>query len=129
MKAESLRIGNYVYADENDYLSKDDPAYFKSLAAYEISSVNNHNCHVIHLKENGSCILAMKDIFPIPIVKWLIKFKWQLVKNNCYYINSNFCIDKEGHLYYHSDYTGTNVNHVHQLQNLYNGLTEKELTI
>ena len=59
--------------------------------------------------------------------EWLIKFKWQLVKGNCYYINSNFCIDKEGHLYYHSDYAGINIKHIHQLQNLYFALTGKEL--
>ncbi len=46
-----------------------------------------------------------------------------------FHINSYFSIDDVGHFYYRNDYTGINVNHVHQLQNLYFALTGNELTI
>lgn len=65
----------------------------------------------------------------IQLKEWLVKFRWQLIKNKTFYINSYFSIDEYGHLYYCGDYTGINLDYVHQLQNLYYALTGEELTI
>ena len=43
------------------------------------------------------------------------------------YIGSYFNLDTYGHLYYGSDYTGINVDYLHQLQNLYFDLCGQEL--
>lgn len=44
-------------------------------------------------------------------------------------IGSYFKIDDVGHLYYCNDYSGINIDNVHQLQNLYFALTGKELNV
>lgn len=67
---------------------------------------------------------------PIPLTEeWLLKFIWQLESKNKFHINSYFSLDVYGHLYYQNDYTGLNINYVHQLQNLYYALTGQELTL
>ena len=71
---------------------------------------------------------ADNDEIDIPLTPELLEgVDWQGYKD--LYFNSHFCLDKEGHLYYHNDYTGINIYYIHQLQNLYFSLTGKELTI
>ena len=68
------------------------------------------------------------DLYPIPLTPEILeKIDWNgYVKLN---IGSWFKIDDVGHLYYRSDYTGRNVDSLHQLQNLYFALTGEELEI
>jgi hypothetical protein len=63
---------------------------------------------------------------PIPLTPEILeKIDWNgYVKLN---IGSYFKIDDVGHLYYRSDYTGINIDYLHQLQNLYFALTGTEL--
>jgi hypothetical protein len=64
---------------------------------------------------------------PIPLTPEILeKCDWNDYKKFC--INSYFKIDEVGHLYYCGDFTGINIEHLHQLQNLYFALTGKELT-
>ena len=64
---------------------------------------------------------------PIPLTdEWYDKIDWDGYKDLC--INSYFKIDKQGHVYYHGDYTGINLLFVHSLQNFYFAIRRKELT-
>lgn len=104
MKASELRIGNYIGIL--------DPGI-------------ETECTAEHIK-----FIADGDATyrPIPLTeKWLKRIDWRGYEY--LYFNSHFCLDDSGHLYYRGDYTGINVNYVHQLQNLYFALTHEELTI
>ena len=68
------------------------------------------------------------DWQPIPLtVEILDKINWGgYIKFN---IGSYFKIDDVGHLYYRSDYSGVNIDYLHQLQNFYYLLRGIELEI
>lgn len=109
MKANELRIGNYVYQ-----------LFDKIKVPAVIENFND----LIKIEQN------IKDFKPILLTeKWLLKFgfnkenksftkmghpRWQLVRN----ISKN--------VYY---YKGANIEYVHQLQNLYFALIQKELKL
>jgi hypothetical protein len=111
MDARELRIGNLVYADAE---------------LHEIRPVDFRNAHLFN---------------PIEITDaWLIKLgarnedkhnDYFLNHNNSYYINKNSTTGFF-HLYEQGgeDYlVKENIEHIHQLQNLYFALTGEELTV
>lgn len=120
MKAEELRIGNLVWTDYSGEML---------VSAIMDDKKNQYLC--LRKNENfpdGRYIIG--DVSGIPLTEeWLLKFEWQLVRNKSYYINSYFSISDTRCLYYHGDFTGIVIKHVHQLQNLYFALTGEELTI
>jgi hypothetical protein len=112
IQAKELRIGNWVYDREDkcdiQIMDLDDLRYFMY---YE----------------------------PIPLTEeWLLKFEFE--KKNNQYILDDYCVelifDKTGWLMGEFDfnvdnfnYIGTNINYIHQLQNLYFALTGEELIL
>lgn len=115
MKAEDLRIGNYVYRlDIGNVLCVD-----------EISSSGD-----VRFKDIEDSIFQIEDIKPIPLnEEWLLKFGFVKDKlTNFDWYKDDF----EIHLPNYFKWKDSNLNkikHVHQIQNLYYALTNKELTI
>jgi hypothetical protein len=111
MKASELRIGNLVYIETNSSL---DP----------LREVTGD-----HLKqsEDGDTIIE-----PIPLTEeWLEKFAWYSQRDGNYVFDANnyYSIAPDGSLYFNDAYTSTDIQYVHQLQNLYFALTGTELEI
>jgi len=120
MKAKELRIGNWVQ-DEFGIVQY---VYRIWKGGAELSS-----------DESGSDDIdcSEDEIFGIPLIEeWLLKFRfkklgygydfWESSVYNIGYINGLW------YVYYKSD-TLCNIQYVHQLQNLYFALTQKELTL
>ena len=127
MKAEELRIGNYVYEPESS-----DPKPFKVWGTYQEQGNDKVNGYPIALFQ------------PIPLTEeWLIKFgfedgKKQLFEDYILEVSINAFSGTlttapkwfVGIIRIASNDRITLVkNNVHQLQNLYFALTQKELTI
>ena len=123
MNANELRIGNIV----NPLC----PAIVKSL-----SSIENECCCKKIAEESvliNGIILSLNDIEPIPLTEeWLLHFRFK------YYRSWNYWQIKGQHrLKVHSSNIGFyfrerfhfEIQHVHQLQNLYFALTGEELII
>jgi hypothetical protein len=118
MKANELRIGNYVHGNPYDGV---------------IKIFNNGKCVIKHKSGIEKC--EIKNLQPIPITEeWLLKFGFYKTMSWTYEI------ELEGNLklvYYlgekgwsigfksYSDFA--NLKYVHQLQNLYFALMGKEL--
>jgi len=89
-----------------------------------------------HWYNIGECILFIEDIEPIQVTEeWLLKFGFKHIKDNWYNIFSN---ENTFNVYLFTDkrfrieivnQSICVLNHVHQLQNLYFALTNKELKI
>ena len=117
MEANELRIGNYV----NKY--------------YCVQELDLISCGVIDMndiEDLASYIsLDLKNVKPIPLTEeWLVKFGFEKLEgwDNMYYFQiGNFQVYEYNVSGY--DYDGFNIKHVHQLQNLYFALTNKELAI
>jgi hypothetical protein len=138
MKARELRIGNFIYK-ESEYEFENGINQIISVLEFECVSTRPLNCHVKHHNVNIS------NLKPIPLTEeWLLKFGFDKVgialtsiaiaplNLPCTFNLPNtpfsFC---QGKLILT---TGTgdfcvNIEYVHQLQNLYFGLTGKELTL
>ncbi len=119
MESKELRIGNYVYdALEN---------------IHQITSIDNVDLGLL------GCSIELRFAKPIPLTEeWLLKFGFEY---NDYYKNYKIKAD----IYYHSvklddgvwcynnDYSDagcyfiSEIEYVHQLQNLYFALTQTEL--
>ena len=123
MDAKELRIGNWVRID-----------------SLTDGSTTEVEAYVFHIDE---MIWTTKYKYsPIPLTEeWLIKFGFEKDEDNgVYWINSTVCIGRNNITY---DYwevwcdcsegficlNNNGFEHVHQLQNLYFALTNKELTI
>jgi hypothetical protein len=112
MISTEVRIGNLVEFENR---------------IFEIDVIANE-FPTLNTSEFGIGVVDWNNIKPIPLTEeWLVKFEWQLIGKITYFINSYFSIDKFGHVYYSNDYTGLNIDYVHQLQNLYFALTGTEL--
>lgn len=117
MKASELRIGNYIENTDSQ------------MASYMVV-----NADVI--KQNEHTMYASLE--PIPLTEeWLLKFGFEFhVNANCenfYYTKDAFiCIrcdeDFEWFRYYNGDFY-SEIEYVHQLQNLFFCLCGKELTL
>lgn len=108
IQANELRIGNWVKLKGTDRI------YTITFPLHNDLAEQWHN--------------TLNHIEPISITPEILeKCYWN--GYNKLSINSNFKIDKEGRLYYCGDYTGINIDCLHQLQNLYFALTGQELNI
>ena len=119
IKKEELRIGNFV-------------EYYEDGLEFVVTKIDELGIGV----KNEDPETAQKtwieyDCFsPIKLTEeQLRRFKWQLVRKDDFYINSYFSLDKYCHVYYSNDYTGLNIDCVHQLQNLVYALTGGELNL
>ena len=104
MKANELRIGNWVNNNEEDY---------------QITAAT-----ILHLERGDSTAK------PIPITEeWLLKFGFENWDINAW-INK-ISLHKQDGVYWHHSYSGHEIclEYVHQLQNLYFALTGEELIL
>jgi hypothetical protein len=121
MKANELRIGNYVYEQRCDG------------KLYEGQVTEIRQCDIIdRIKCNG----WFADSPIILTEEWLIKFGFDKKRFNdpldkaiCKYVKNKISVQllKDKSILYKFKYI--NINSVHQLQNLYFALTGEELTI
>lgn len=155
MDVKELRIGNYVYVDNNEHHKHIKNIPMKVVSINETESVKrgiwtnsvgvehisklegmeNHSFEELY-ESNRNYNQFIFFIKPIPLTQeWLLKFGFEIKKLESYrgeyymssisgmvyyfFTDSNE-IEKQG-----SSYT---CKHVHQLQNLYFALTQKELT-
>ena len=117
MKANELRIGNYIWLESKQ-------------KEYQISSGHD-------IEEIDDAPLNF-DAKPIPLTReWLLKFRF-VEKIDAYFYN-DYCIEDihNGVTWVISEFDhitdeftaiGRGINYVHQLQNLYFALTGEELT-
>jgi hypothetical protein len=118
MKAQELRIGNYAH---RVYDSPRNPEDVETIIIGAISDISE-----TYVCENDN-IGSLKELRPIPLTEeWLVKFRfngWDLGDYTIILTNGNFfTIDCRKPI-------AKNIKHVHQLQNLYFSLTQKELII
>lgn len=114
MNANELRIGNYV--------NLKDKGLYKIDRGYDLEKIEDW-------EGTDYCT-------PIPLTEdWLLKFgfdKGSDIIGDCFYIelknNDDFVIHIEDYNMFLFD-DNLEIKHVHQLQNLYFALTQKELTI
>jgi hypothetical protein len=118
MKANELRIGNWI---NHKY----------SPPSFIVSVINTFNENTV----NG---IELEDCEPIPLTQeWLLKFGFKKWNDCCYCngklvveglfknFNESICLLRCGN----DDYVElTNINYVHQLQNLYFAIIGEELT-
>lgn len=111
MKAQELRIGNYV-----------------------IDKEDNNRCMIC----SGSMIDNSDLADPIPLTEaWLLKLGFEVnhitkKENKVYrkhYDEGIFDLEKILHFFYGGDFISIAVLYIHELQNLYFALTGEELTI
>jgi hypothetical protein len=124
MKAQDLRIGNLVNYKIVDKLDE-------RKEWFELCEIDAVDLQVID-----------SDYQPIPLTKeWLLKFGFKIYKDpeTVFYeirfdkiVNYKFYISRKigfGIFYYENDFLITQIDSVHQLQNLYFALTNEELTL
>ncbi len=103
MKANELRIGNYVFD------------------RYKITQVDKY------FYQSAECFWT-NEFKPIPLTEeWLLKFGFE--KKDDDYIFNGFSFTFDENTFYNHVGKITNIYYVHQLQNLYFALTNDELTI
>jgi hypothetical protein len=125
MKANELRIGNFLQSDTN---------------IIKIVGVVKKDIYYYHNKKN-LYVLELNNFKPIPLTEeWLIKFGFEK-KIDCYKnINYNFngyfaSFDCDNPMWFGEDgcceqvTIKDNIKYVHQLQNLYFAVTGEELTM
>ena len=106
MKAEELRICNLV---------QDDNGKVRRISAYTLYTY----------KANNDSWYAQTN--PIPLTEeWLVKFGFEEHSEGKYSINKKFVMYVPEMIHY---LTYTKLKYVHQLQNLYFAITNKELTL
>lgn len=116
MKANELRIGNLVKANG---------VYGGSVQTFERFT---DDLSVMFFSDGRGIGEYLKDCGPVAITEeWLKRIDWKGYIH--LHFNSNFSMDKQGHIYYHNDYTGVNVSYIHELQNLYFALKGEELIL
>lgn len=128
MKSSELRIGNLVDAINRHHKVHLPYGYVKQVGQIEFFKVHLYEVGKFAIQSIHQ-VVDIKDLSPIPLTQeWLLnKIDWNGYNTLC--INSHFRLDEMGHLYYHGDYTGININYVHQLQNIYFNLKGEELEI
>lgn len=128
MKANELRIGNFIYK-ESEYEFENGINQIISVLEFECVSTRPLNCNVKHHNVNIS------NLKPIPLTEeWLLKFGFEktpwyfnsyrlVIGNNDYAI----LIDLDGDCEV-GDIITCKIQYVHQLQNLYFALKGEEIT-
>lgn len=90
-------------------------------------------CYLINDKEENVTYVPINLIKPILLTEeWLIKFGFKVWGGaNVFADKDNFWVMEKGEEEecFYCDHLELNIKHVHQLQNLYFSLTNKELTI
>lgn len=117
MDAKELRLGNYVNNEQRtDVIDGIDP--------YRVQ------CHLLSDKNRETLYeVPLKLIKPIPLTEdWLLKFGFEKALNGWWSDNELWSY-KNGKFYLGAITYLSDVTFVHQLQNLYFALTNKELTI
>jgi hypothetical protein len=105
MKENELRVGVYIYYCEE---------------VFEVDA----ECIKMHMGDD------LDDAYrPIPLTEeWLLKFGFEITDN--FQTKDRFQTHKQdGIIWFEYGYIVVELNYVHQLQNLYFGLTNEELTI
>ena len=133
IQAKELRIGNYVY-DGNSELAQ---------VSSIVDGAINYELDYGNLWTNEVCYF--ENINPIPITEeWLLKFGFSINKKTCVHIfefeiddKVNFAVflydDEKEALFIKNSARSSKIifkkriDYVHQLQNLYFALTQKEL--
>lgn len=115
MKANELRIGNFVFED-----TKEEPLKVWGIKPDRRNHLMVNDCEI-------------EIIRPIPITEeWLVRFKFNEGINKIYTSQSGYIIEFDDcfkfYLIEYGDWY-SEIKHVHQLQNLYFSLTGEELTI
>lgn len=116
MKANELRIGNYVLTNTTET---------HSMTVHTIGEMKGVSVLINGYRE--------EDVSPIPITEeWLLKFGFEWLNHGLRL--GNICLRQEisGYAIYLSNESHNfkiDLKHVHQLQNLYFALTQEELTI
>lgn len=124
MTANELRIGNLV--DLGNRIAK-------------VIEIGHLACVVVDLEESQDTLEDYERTKPIPLTEeWLLKFGFEINRqskeeNNiwrCYSEEGFFEIEQIGDGFFLDDNAcyGTELNYVHQLQNLYFALIGEELT-
>ena len=131
MEANEIRIGNYVnlYDDFN---------------AQVTGMTNTGDVWCVENPKNKECAWVISNIKPIPLTdEWLLKFGFELKTTSWkdkYYVLGSIFIENEENKWgwstnigeYNdiiSNYFINHLKYVHQLQNLYHALTNKELSL
>ena len=138
MKASDLRIGNWVLDCEAD---ADESIYWKVEEIQRLSENKALNQTVGVTYRRGSCWSC--DVEPIPLTEeWLLKFGFKQDVDSSFVLNNTgVFLDKrfKENIYLRTKEGGRfgsevwnkidnlKIKHVHQLQNLYHALTQKEL--
>jgi hypothetical protein len=103
MKAQDLRIGNYVYNGFNEVV--------------KISNI---------ISQNNTSGYLLETLKPIALTEEIL-LKCGFEKGKCYFSLENFDIDLKGWFGFNNMVANANINHLHELQNLYYSLTKTEL--
>lgn len=114
MKSTELKIGNFMHFEKTPITVN---ALIREEVYYDTTNTNG---------EIGS------DVTPIPITeKWLIKFGFEESDwaGGCFIKESIFIDLSDFECGYKKNWFDVKIKYVHQLQNLYFSLTQKELTI
>jgi hypothetical protein len=131
MKVNELRIGNLV--EYNDCL-----AYVYSVESAEPRVNSNFNDkEIVTLQLNGLTTVTINEVQPIPLTEeWLLKFGFERLHQSNYILLENgsesFHLCETIFSYWVLEFKGlhwSRIQHVHQLQNLYQALTGEELTL
>ena len=129
MKANELRIGNYVHHNERNHLSSHLDSYLTVCELTEKSITTfYHSCH-----GGIQVVRNKKDYQPIPLTEeWLLRFGFLKTHKNAEWTIDAFRVCKtydEDFVYPDWDINYIALPYVHQLQNLFWALCGKELTI
>lgn len=125
MEAKELMIGNYVYEEYG--------------GIYEVININSEGFDYLDLKKPTFKALGRFDLSSIkglPLTEqWLLKFGFKQEKNKYWFSNEVISISVHKDGYYNiwgnsgREIARKGIKYVHQLQNLYFALTNKELAI
>lgn len=116
IKIEELRIGNYICVNNNGHPCR-------------VTELTTMSCTVESIKENNK-EPYVKTMNTIPLTEeWLLRFGFdgsEIFKNS-YILNSVEIYIQDGLYWYDFGNDRVEVKTIHQLQNLYFALTNKEL--
>tara|TARA_R110000764_G_scaffold197250_1_gene282329 strand:+ start:398 stop:748 length:351 start_codon:yes stop_codon:yes gene_type:complete len=114
MEAKELRIGNYVNFE-----------FHKDVGGIEKVGVFLSDIENLIYGGNKS-----KYYTPIPLTEeWLVKFGFKFLNGYGFPMVGNYLQKEDGTYWYNVNGNFIDIDHVHQLQNLYFALTNEELII
>lgn len=124
MKANELRIGNFVFDDENKPMKV---ARVETQECTDFNGNDEFNVIIEHIDKNIGYYES--KINPIPLTEeWLKKFGFELNMDSFYVKDNNVIFfEEEGVCKFLLRGDTVTIKNVHQLQNLYFALTNEEL--